>query len=154
MAQKRKVKRVASTGKQGAISTYSAESSWQLPAWARQFFVQNMGYIAGAFTVIMGFLAMFAAVLVFNALPLGLLGRPAVENSAGFSAVLILIQFGLLALSIKPLFAKLLKGWNYLVGAVVMRSIYHVVQGDYLAAIIFPAICLYVLLQIRHYYNE
>jgi hypothetical protein len=153
MSQKRKVKRVASAGKQGAINTYSTERSYLLPIWARQFFVQNMGYIAIGLAIILGFLSMFAAVLVFNALPLGIIGRPAIENGAGISAVLILIQFLLVALSIKPLFSKLLIGWNYILGAVVVRSVYHVVQGEYVAAAVLPMVSLYVLFQIRHYYS-
>jgi hypothetical protein len=153
MAAQRKVKRTAS-GKQGTVKAYNDTGALTLPGWAREIVVAWVPYVALVLAVWLSWLSVLAAVLGFSALPLPWLNKAAVDTGVGLSAALIIIEFILVALSVRPLFARLTKGWNLFVAFVVVHGVYDFVQQSYLGAVLVTAISLYLLFQVRHYYNR
>jgi uncharacterized membrane protein YhaH (DUF805 family) len=151
MATKRKVKREQAATNNTLV--VNRQAPWLLPDWARQFVVQNLGWADLMLTLILTPVAILGLVLSAEALPLQTLGHPADNTGVGVSAVVLLVQFVLMALAVRPLFDHRRRGWNLVATALLVHIIYDYFQQNLLRGIILALIGFYFLLQIRRYYR-
>ncbi|HVE80633.1 MAG TPA: hypothetical protein VNA68_00615 [Candidatus Dormibacteraeota bacterium] len=152
MAGGRKVNR-GNSGRQAAVRGYSDGGGYRLPFWAKEWIVRNAHWVAILLTILYLPVVALAVVLGINKLPLAFLGIPSSASDISGGAVALIIQFILIALAIKPLERREMKGWNLLAAAAITHTIYDIVFGHYVTAVVITGISFYILLQIRSYYK-
>ena len=144
---RRQVKRAA--GRQQIVGRYQRRAWYELPDWAKVWFADNIAWMVTIVTVILAPAAALAVVLGFYALPLSFLGIPGTANDVGLNVPLLLLKFGLLAMSIRPLFRRQERGLVLVMAAAVV----HLVQSIYLqhaiTGITLLIFCVYLFTQVR-----
>lgn len=151
---KRRVKRPAGATRQQIVRRYNTRAWYQLPDWAQQLVVNAAPWVTGLLVAVLTPAAALALVLGFHSLPLEFVGVPSTENDFGFAALILLIKFGLLAMALKPLYRRQIKGWNLIVLAAAVHLIHsiwlqHAITGS---ALLITVVYLYS--QVRRWYSS
>ena len=154
MATKRQVKRPAAGGRQAIVKQYNTRSWYELPDWASIWLTGALAWVALVFAVILAPAASLALVLGFNALPLQYFGIPATASDFGLAAFVLLIEFILLALAVRPLFRKQRKGLKYLVAAATVRFAHSIILQHAISGALMLATALYLYWQLKHRFAE
>ncbi|HSX41568.1 MAG TPA: hypothetical protein VLF21_02995 [Candidatus Saccharimonadales bacterium] len=152
MATQRKVKRITS-GRQAAIKHYQARDSWDLPDWAQEWLVQNGGWVVLVFALILAPVAALAVTLGIHALPLEFIGVPATDTDIGGAAISLIIEFVLIAMAVRPVFERQLKGWRYLILGAVVHLVHSLFLGHAISGTLILLATIYLYRQVRHAYE-
>lgn len=152
MATKRKVKRITS-GRQAAIKHYQARDSWDLPDWAQDWLVRNGGWVVLIFALILAPAAALAVTLGIHSLPLEFIGIPATDTGIGAAAISLIAEFILIALAIRPIFDRQLKGWKFLIAAAIVHLIHGIFLNHAISGVLILLFTIYLYRQVRHAYE-
>ncbi len=145
-----KRRRVTRSGNRNTIAAGFGNRRWyNLPDWARIWLCDAAGWIALALALILSPTALLAVVLGVHALPLEFFGIPGTANGVGLAAVALIMQFGLLALSVKPLFAKRRVGWGWLLAAAVVHLGQSILLQHAITGTMQLLIAIYIYWQVR-----
>lgn len=151
--EKRRVKRPAGSTRQQIVKKYNTRAWYQLPDWAQQFVVGAAPWVTGLLVAVLTPAAALAIVLGFHSLPLEFIGVPGTENDFGLAAFILLVKFTLLALALKPLYRRQLKGWNYLIMASVVHLFHSIWLQHPVSGTLICLSTLYLYSQVRRWYS-
>jgi hypothetical protein len=118
-----------------------------LPANAREILVKLTPYFA-----VVGLVVSIPTIILLAGLstipsPLATLG------SSALALVFALVNIGLLALSIRGLFARRIIGWRYLYYNALVNALHAILRLDIIGLVIGSGLSLYILFQIRNSYR-
>ena len=127
------------------------KAPFQIPAGGREWIVKFGPWIA----IVMLVLTLPAVLFVLGVgtifMPFGGLGY---ATGFGFSAILLIVQIGLLVAALPGLFARKMAGWRLIFYSQLVSIAGSIVTGAVLAALVGGLIGLYILFQIRTLYAE
>ncbi len=124
--EKRNVRRSAG-GRNAIVRSYNSRKWYQLADWLADYLVQNAGWGVLILVLLLTPVAFLALVLGAHSLPLEYLGIPALDsftygsNGFGITGIVLLVEFVLLALAIRPLFRHQKKGWYLVLTAALVH---------------------------------
>ncbi len=148
----RKVKRQPSGGRNAVMHQYHDRPWHQLPYWAKDWVYDNAGWVVLALAVLLAPTMAVALTLGFYALPLQFFGIPASANGVGLAAVVLIVKFVLVALAVKPLFRKEIRGWHWLLAAAAVHLAHSVILQHAISGTALFLLTIYLYYQVKARY--
>jgi hypothetical protein len=150
----RNVKRLPG-GRQAIVNTYNSRAWYELADWLEEFVVDYAGWAVLALVVLLIPVALLAIVLGAHSLPLEYLGIPALssfadsDNGFGLTGAVLLVEFVLLAISVRPLLQHRTLGWKLVILAALVHFggslvLQHAVSGGFIVVLV-----VYLYYQVR-----
>ncbi|HUC87161.1 MAG TPA: hypothetical protein VMR75_02450, partial [Candidatus Saccharimonadales bacterium] len=108
-------------GRQAIVHSYNARAWYELADWLEELVIDYAGWTILALVVLLIPVAFLAVVLGAHSLPLEFLGVPALSsfadsnNGFGVTGIVLLVEFGLLAAAVRPLFRHRSLGWKLVI---------------------------------------
>lgn len=140
------------------LEKYLVEKAPSIPKSWKDFLVKITPYL-----VIIGVISGVPVVLALLGItsfviPLGtfggmMTGRPLLGVGYLIQALFLIVVLFLEALAIAPLFARKKKGWRYLYYAALINGLNSLIHFDLGGLIIGTGLSLYLLFQVKEYYN-
>lgn len=140
------------------LDKYLREKAPKLPKDWQEFLVKLSPYLAilGVIVLAPTVLAAFGLstfVVPFRTMGGMMTGRPFLGLSYLLSVLFVAVQLVLIALAISPLFKRAKKGWRYLYYATLLGGVSSLIGFDFGGLIIGTGLSLYILFQVKEYYQ-
>ena len=136
--------------RQAIVREYMTRPWYELPDWAVLWLSDNAGWAALIFAILFIPTVVTAVFLGAHSLPLEFLGIPATANGLGISAVIFLVEFVLLALSVRPLMKLERRGWFLAMAAAATHVVSGFVSSHAISGFLILFLVVYVYWQVRH----
>lgn len=135
------------------MNAYNARAWYELPDWAIDWLADNAGWIALVWAIFLAPASLLAVVLGAHSLPLEYFGIPASNNSIGLAAVILLVNFVLLALAVRPLLQQKRRGGLLILAATLVHLADSVALQHGLSGVFFTLVVFYLYWQVRPRYS-
>jgi hypothetical protein len=126
------------------------KAPFQIPAGGREAIVKYGPWIAIVLLVLISPAVLFVLGVGTLFMPFGGVGYAA---GFGLSAILLVVQFGLLIAALPGLFARKMGGWRLTFYSQVVSILGSIVMGSIISGLVVGLIGLYVLFQVRTLYT-
>lgn len=156
----RNVQRTGAGGRQAIVRAYGRRRWYEMADWLVVFTVDYIGWAVLAVVVLLLPVTILAAVLGAHALPVEYLGIPLLDrlsngnNSFGIAGIVLIIEFILLALAVRPLFKRHAKGWKLVIAAAAVHLAGSLVLQHAFSGIVLLLLMLYIYWQVKDQYAE
>ena len=145
----RNVKR--SSGRQDIVRRYNTRAWYELPDWAVIWFSHNFGWVILVYLILLAPPTLLAIVVGAHSIPfLAFLGVPGNGNGVGLAALVLVVNFILLALAVRPLLDQREKGWKLTIAAALVHLVHSYLLGHAISALLELIAIIYIYGQIRH----
>ncbi len=157
--EQRNVKRTGAGGRQAIVRTYNNRSWYEMADWLVDFTVDYAGWAALAMVVLLIPVALLAVVLGAHSLPLEYLGIPALDafadsnNGFGITGIVLIVEFVLLLLAIRPLFLRRSLGWQLVIAAAAVHMVGAVAVNHLVSGVLILGLAAYLYWQVRAEYS-
>jgi hypothetical protein len=142
-------------GRQAIVRSYNSRRWYEMADWLDDFVADYAGWAALALVVLLIPVALLAVVLGAHSLPLEYLGIPALtsfadnNNGFGLTGVVLIVEFVLIAVAIRPLFQHRAFGWKLVILAALVHFadsllLQHAISGSLLLILV-----VYLYYQVR-----
>lgn len=139
--------------RQAIVREYMTRPWYELPDWAVLWLSDTAGWITLILTILFIPVVVLAIVLGAHSLPLEFVGIPASANSIGPTAIIFLVEFVFLALSIRPLMKLERRGWFYAMAAAFTHMVSGFISNHGISGVLIFLAVIYVYWQVRHRLN-
>jgi hypothetical protein len=136
--------------RQAIVREYLTRPWYELPDWAVLWLSDTAGWITLILTVLFIPVVILAVVLGAHSLPLEFIGIPASANGLSPTVAIFLVEFVVLALSIRPLMKLERRGWFYAMAAAVLHVISSFISNHGVSGVLILLVVVYVYWQVRH----
>lgn len=151
---KRNVIREGAGGRQAIVRAYNARAWYELPDWAIDWLVDNAGWVVLVWALFLAPASVLAVVLGAHSLPLEYFGIPASNNGIGLPAVILVINFLLLVMAVRPLRHQRRRGLILVAVAAIVHFVDSIVLQHAITGGLLTLVVCYLYWQLRPYYEQ
>jgi hypothetical protein len=150
---KRHVKRQPNA-RQTIVGSVDRRAWYQLPGWAKDWFVQNSGWVVAILAMLLAPAAILALVLGARSLPLEFIGVPSTDAGLGLAALAFVTKFVFTVLAVRPLFRQERRGWYWLMAAASVHLAHGVLLRHAISSGFLLLLVIYLYFQVRNRYQK